>query len=187
MSDRTRYLSLQTVTRQTARQKRLTVTGGILTVFFAFGSIGGLTGYTEELRKGVLVYLVFLIPSILILYRGYSIGRQIGTARRYESIFAADKDGIVTLQELTRQTGISEERIFSELEKLFREGYFTDCTLQQEESPCVLLSDARIGEAGVGFVTVTCKNCCGQTRIRAGYRGACQFCGSPIYGKQGTE
>lgn len=97
MSDRTRYLSLQTVTRQTARQKRLTVTGGILTVFFVFALIGGLTGYTEELRKGVLVYLVFLIPSFLILYRGYSIGRQIGAARRYESIFAADKDGIVTL------------------------------------------------------------------------------------------
>lgn len=179
MDRRIKYLSLKTVARQAVKQKCLMIIGGILTSFLAFGIIGGIAG-EGELRGGIPVYLVFLIPSLMILYRGYDAGRQIGAARRYESIFAADKDGIVTADELVRQTGKSPSRISKELERLFQAGYFYDCTLQQGGELCVLISEANTDERGIGFVMVKCKSCGGSTRIRAGSRGICQFCGSAI-------
>lgn len=180
MNPHIRYLSLSTVAQKLIMQKVLLVLGGILTVFFTFGVVGGILDYSEGLRKGIPVYAVFLIPSVLVFLMGLNIGRQIGAARRYETIFSADRDGVVALGELVGQMGKSEMKIFMELEKLFRAGYFVNCTLQRGGAPCVLIVDAMVGETGVGFVTVACINCGGQSRIRAGSRGACQYCGAPI-------
>ena len=42
-------------------------------------------------------------------------------ARRYNTIFAHDRDGIVTVRELSEQTGQDEKKIFAELEQCNRQ------------------------------------------------------------------
>lgn len=180
MNPHIRYLSLSMIAQKRIMQKVLLILGGTLTTFFAFGVVGGIFDYSEGLREGIPVYVVLMIPGLLLLYKGFAIGRQIGAARRYETIFSADRDGVVAIGELVGQMGKSEIKIFMELEKLFRTGYFVNCSLQRGGVPCVRIADAMVGESGVGFMIVTCSNCGGQSRIRAGSRGACQFCGSPI-------
>ena len=80
-----------------------------------------ITSYNEELRQGTVVYIMFLIPSVILLYRGIKIGRLTGVARRYNTIFAHDRDGIVTVRELSEQTGQDEKKIFAELEQCNRQ------------------------------------------------------------------
>ena len=90
----TLYLSPKTEIKQERKKGVLTVTGGILSAFFAFGLVGGILGYTEGLREGVLVYLFFLIPSLLLLWKGIRIGKMTKAARRYDTVFAIDRDGL---------------------------------------------------------------------------------------------
>ena len=104
--------------------------------------------------------------------------------RRYEMIFGADEDGIVTVDELSTQMGKPGYKIFKELEGLFKKGYFSNCNLQQGGKPCVIINNAMIdGAQGVGFINVQCPNCAGVNRIRVGSYGQCTFCGNQIVGK----
>ena len=83
----------------------------------------------------------------------------------------------MSLEELTRQTGKPETEVLRELEALFRNGYFQNCSLQKGGVPCVLIGDAMTGEDKIGFVTVVCGNCGAPSRIRAGSRSSCAHCG----------
>ena len=180
MVQRTRYLSLAAVSAQERKKKRLLITGAILTVFFAYGIIAGIMNQSEGLRKGIPLYIICLIPSVLVLLAGFNVGRRIDMAKRFETIFANDRDGVVTFDELARQTAMSETKVFSQLETLFRKGFFQNCSLQSGGVPCVLLGDAMVGESGIGFADVVCQSCGASTRIRAGSRGVCAYCGAPV-------
>ena len=63
---------------------------------------------------------VLMIPSVIMLLKGIKAGRVADTVRRCETIFASDKDGIVTLDELTRHTGRPASRILKDLEIAFK-------------------------------------------------------------------
>lgn len=173
----TTYLS-PLAEKQPARRKRFLISGIILTVFFGFGVIGGITGQTEGLRQGLTVYLVFLIPSLLLIWKGVSIGKRMDAARRYNSIFLLDTDGFVTLEELTRCTGQTAGAVQKELELLFRKGYFQSCAFRQGDG--VILSSAVGDRKEEGFVMVRCPNCGAASRIRAGTTERCPYCGGPV-------
>jgi len=178
-----RYLSLEAVMSQEKKKKNSFIAGGIIAGFFAFGAISGITNPEMETRQYMVIYLVMMLPGLFLLWNGYRIGQLIGKAKRYESIFAADRDGTLTVEELSNQMGMNPLKIFAELEVLFRKGFFRSCTLQRGGVPCVILSDAMMGEAGTGFVMVRCSNCNGENRIRAGSRGQCSFCGAAVEDK----
>ena len=108
------------------------------------------------------------------------MSRKVNAALRYETILSGDRNGIVEIRELTGQTGKRQDEVFKELETLFRKGYFQGCTLQLEGTPAIIINDAMVGEKGTGFAEVRCPKCGGATRIRAGSRGQCAFCHSPI-------
>ena len=177
------YLSLPTVARQERKKKALLIAGGLLTLFFGAGLVGGVLHASDGLREGIPVYLVFLVPSLLLLWRGVQAGRMTEAARRYETIFAADRDGVVTLAELTQQMGQPAEKVFAQLERLFRQGYFQNCTLQRGGEPSVRIASAVAGERRVGFLAVQCPRCGGTTQLRAGSQGVCAFCGGPLSGQ----
>ena len=186
MKERINYLKDEAVRTNERRKKRQITAGAIITAFFGFGVVGGIADY-EGLREGISMYAVFLIPGIVLLLSGFNIGRMIDAARRYNGIFSADRDGVVTCDELGGQLGMDENRIFKELEVLFRKGFFQNCTLQRGGSPCVIISDAMIGEDGVGFISAMCPACGAVTRIRAGSRGKCSYCGAPISDTESRE
>ena len=87
---------------------------------------------------------------------------------------------VVTAEELCAQTGKSQDAVFKELETLFQKGFFQNCGLRRGGVPCVIIADAMNGESGVGFADVTCASCGATTRMRAGSRGHCPYCGKPI-------
>lgn len=105
---------------------------------------------------------------------------MIEAANRYNAIFICDSDGIVTISELTKQTGKDPAGIIGEIDKLLNKGYLCGCTLKKEGQPCVVLSDGKADESG--FVTVKCPACGGTTRIRTGSNGKCEYCGGELKG-----
>ena len=54
--------------------------------------------------------------------------------------------GIITATELGKVMNIEYFDIFVELEKIFRRGYFINCTLQQGRNPSVIINNAQVGE-----------------------------------------
>lgn len=177
------YLSKKTLVKTEIKKRILVITGGILTVLFALSVVMAAVGYSAELRQGLVVYILLLIPSVLILYKGIKLGKITGLARRYNSIFSCDTDGIVTVAELVKQTGKTSPQILSELEMLLQKGYLRGCTLQKKGHQCVILSDGSADVSGFGFVNAVCDVCGGTTRLRAGSSGRCEYCGSALEGK----
>ena len=172
------YISRVAIARLTLKKHIQMIIGGFFTAVFLFGIISGVTGYNEELRDNLITNIVMVVPSGLLLLNGIKNGRRAGLAYRYNSIFMCDADGMVTIDELAKQSGKPPFKVLSELEKLFGKGVFCDCTLQKQGMPCVILS-GREGSK-TSFVNIVCEKCSGTTRIRAGSSGKCEYCGNAI-------
>ena len=165
------------------KKKRQLIWGLILTLFFASGIILAVVDHEEDLLDNLGFYAFCLIPSALLLYFAIRNGRRIASVHRYNAIFEQDRDGFVSIDELTQALGMPAQKMMKELEDLFRAGLFQNCTLQREVNPGVVLTDAVSASAGVrslGFVNVKCASCGGTSRIRAGTVGVCEYCGSPL-------
>ena len=176
-----RYLSQSALDRIRRNRRLQRGFGWPVTVFFALSVILALTDKEGTLRDGLSVYAVLLLPGLYLLWRSYENSKLLGQANRYGTLFASDRNGTVTIDELTRQTGLASGKVLAQLERLFRMGVFQHCSLQRGGVPCVLLDDAEDGQAG--YVAVRCPNCGGTTRILAGRKGQCEYCGSAIRGK----
>ena len=177
---------------QRKKSKGFIIAGSVIAGLYSFGTIYSLvvpmptTSKNFEYDDFAPIFAAMIIPGLVLLCIGLVMSRKVNAALRYETILNGDKNGIVEIRELTGQTGKSQEEVFKELEKLFRKGYFQNCTLQLEGSPAIIINDAMVGETGAGFAEVRCPKCGGTTRIRAGSRGQCSFCHSPIADVQET-
>ncbi|WP_394265874.1 hypothetical protein [Anaerotignum sp.] len=147
-------------------------------LFFLIAVLEGIFGNDPVLRDSLMTSLVIEMLFVLMLLVALRYERKLSLVRRYNQIFMCDRDGVVTMKELSRQMGKPEEKILSELKWLFKHSLFCDCTLQVGGEPCVILS----GESGSrsSFVNVICDKCTGTTRLRAGTSGKCDYCGSAI-------
>ena len=174
------YLSKKTLVKAGIKKRIMVISGGILTVLFAISVLMAIVGYSEDLRQNLIIYVALLIPSALLLYQGMKAGALTDLANRYNSIFECDRDGVVTISELTKQTGKTTAKILSELERLLEKGYLCNCSLQKNGQPCVMLSDGSAERDGSGFVNVVCDVCGGTTRLRAGSSGRCEYCGKAL-------
>ncbi|MBQ3650542.1 MAG: hypothetical protein IJJ66_03735 [Treponema sp.] len=144
-----------------------------------------LAPYLEKKETNPLyMSCILLIPSAIPILISRKKFREIASARRYETIFGSDTDGIITADELSTQLKRPSSKIFAELKDLFVKGYFQNCSLGKEGDTCVKIDNALGNEVlGTGFVEVTCKNCGATNRIRADSHGKCSYCGNPLYGK----
>ena len=155
---------------------------GIFIPFFIFALITEILDLSGEGEISiVIVWLICLLLNILILWNAIKTGILIRAAVRYNDIFCADRDGTNTLKEFSIILNKPDYAIEKELKTLFRYRYFRNCVLQQGGDFCVILNDAKDKDVKkFGFVEVTCKNCGGTSRIRAGTVGKCSYCGSPL-------
>ena len=174
------YLSKAKMNKAAASRKTMFIAGGIIAGIFALMFPMAFTS-NPELKGNLPTYAVCILPGLLLIWRGFVISRQMDMATRFDSVFACDRDGYVTLGELTKQTGKGEQETLNLLETLFQKGYFEHCTLHRTGRAGVELTDAADGDNGQGFVTVQCENCGGTSRIRAGAYGKCEYCGAPIH------
>ena len=180
LRDTINYLSVSTMISQNKKKKINFIIGLVFILFFGFGAVYGLLYPDDPTHKFIVIYVIMMLPGVFFLLNSFRIGKQIDLARRYETILSGDRDGIVNIRELTAQTGKDELKVMTELDTLFNKGFFQGCSLRREGSPAVIINDAQVGEDSVGFASITCPKCGGATRIRAGGRGVCSYCHSPI-------
>ncbi|MBO4910092.1 MAG: hypothetical protein J5476_12515 [Lachnospiraceae bacterium] len=180
MSNNIRYLNEQKIASHDTKRKVQIV---IALIFGSFNLFGFVSFIIEKDPGGVALFGILLLPFAYLFWCGINTGILIESARRYETVFGGDRDGFVTVEELSTMFGKPGYKLMAELEKLFRRGYFQNCTLQQGGHPGVVIYDAPIGENGVGFIEVKCPNCGGINRIRSGSHSKCTFCGGPVSGQ----
>lgn len=101
MEKQSSYLSTARLARAAAVRIALTFIGGLLTAFFAIGLF--MTFTEADMRGDWPCALVLLIPSALLLWRGIRTGRDMELAHRYASCFVGDADGVVTLEERSKE------------------------------------------------------------------------------------
>ena len=176
------YLSEKRLKKAAATRKALFISGGIIVVLFALMFPLAFTT-NPELRPNLTLYGICILPGLFLIWRGLKLRRLIRMANRFNSIFACDRDGFVSLTELTNQCGMGETETLQILEALFQKGFFELCTLHRHGRQGVELTDAGIGDGGEGFLNVECEHCGGTTRLRAGTFGTCEYCGASIRAK----
>lgn len=175
MENRNPYLAASRVTRAVIVRLLLTGIGAVLTVFFGIGLF--MTVTDASLHGDIWVAVLMLIPSAWLLWKGIRTGRDLELARRYAAIFAGDPNGALTAEELAAQSGRSGIQIESELERLFRKGYFQGCSLKKKPLSVLLTGTEKTGPR---FVAVVCPHCGGTTRLPVGGEGRCDYCDSAI-------
>ena len=175
-----RYLNERKIAAHEVKRKIQIVIALIFGSFFMFGFVNGII---EKDPGMAAVGGILLLPFLYMFWCGLKTGFLIEAARRYETVFGSDRDGLVTVEELSTMFGKPGYKLMRELDRIFRRGYFQNCTLQQGGHPGVILYDATVGENGVGFIEVRCPNCGGINRIRSGSHSKCTFCGGPVTGQ----
>ena len=179
MSAKKTYLN-QELIRKTRSKAKFQMIFGIS--LLCFHSLGFLCVYEGTLPKMYIPLTVtLLVPFIYLIWCAAIHYSFISKAEAYDKIFIKDKDGIITASEMGNVLNKEYFDIFVELEKIFRRGYFVNCTLQQGRNPSVIINNAQVGDPkGVGFMQMICPKCGASTRIRANSRGKCEYCGSTI-------
>ncbi len=179
-----KYLLLRRMLVQQVKKWVYLVLGGFWTFLFAVGLCISLFGDDPAMKdmETRIIALVMLAISALVLWRGLLAAKVVALGPKYEAIFQMDRDGFVSLQELTRQTGREPQKVLKELNLLFDRSCFTNCSYQRLENPGVFLGDAVLEDTAAGYVTVTCTACGATNRLKAGVTGACQVCGAPVQG-----
>ena len=131
-----RYVNETVVFVHEIKKKIQMVIGGFLTAFFLFGIVGAFTGQID--MKHISVYIVFMIPSVLLLWSGIKTGLMIEAARRFETIFEGNIDGTMTIEEISDYLGKPKYRVINEMETCLKRGYLQNCTLQQGNSSVII-------------------------------------------------
>ncbi|SNU09949.1 hypothetical protein SAMN06297422_1403 [Lachnospiraceae bacterium] len=179
MSEKKSYLNYVIIRKTRAKAKVQMIVGVSMLAFYAVGLLGVIQGQIERYQTALIIAL--MVPAFYLVWCACNHYGFIAKAERYDKIFCKDKNGIITAHEMAEEMNMKYFDMFVELEKIFRRGYFVNCTLQQGRNPSVIINNAQVGDAkGVGFMQMVCPKCGASTRIRANSRGNCEYCGSII-------
>ena len=173
------YLNENIIWKNKAKAKVQMIIGATMIFFYSCGFLGI---HEDNLPQYYIALIISLMmPAFYLIYCACIHFGNISRAQRYNEIFRNDKNGIITAHEMAEVMNMKYYDIFVELDKLFRRGYFVNCTLQLGRNPSVIINNAQVGdEKGTGFLQVICPKCGASTRIRANSRGNCEYCGSLI-------
>ena len=130
-----RYLSKKTLVKAGIRKRIMVISGGVLTVLFATSVLMAILDSGDELRQNLIVYVALLIPSVLLLYKGMKDGALTDLANRYNSIFECDRDGVVTISELTKQMGKQPLKFFQSWSICLKRDIYATALCRKPVSP----------------------------------------------------
>ena len=179
MKANTTYLNRKIISKIGIKANVQLIIGICMNFFYSCGVLAVFDGKAPTYF--IALYIALMVPGFYLIWCGIMNKKMTGRAMKYDAVFAQDKNGVVTASEMGEQLGMKYFDIFIELEKLFRKGYFINCTLQQGRNPSVIINNAQIGDLkAAGFMQMVCPKCGASTRIRANSRGKCEYCGSVI-------
>ena len=177
------------------------IRGSVRTViFFVFCLFTGFfiicldTLLTEGLLREAGAVVAFLTPVWICVPFMLRMRTNLHLAKVYAKYFAESPKAFVPLEDLALLRNRSSEKVRKELEKLFKNKYFAECSLRSEPYGVFLANKMRRVPVVVQprvvapvvkpvLIGATCPHCGGTTRIYAGSIGTCDYCGSSIVGK----
>lgn len=177
----TDYLSKAAVAGALLKKHILYAVGGFFSVVFGTILIMSITDPT--MRDDILLAICFLLPSLFLVYRGRVCSKRLDSANYYNTFLEGDIDGFVALEDLTKE-GLDAGKVRTELELLFRKGFFKNCTLQLEGNKAGIVLPDKVQVEESRMIKVTCERCGAVNAVRLGGTGECAYCGSTLIGKE---
>ncbi len=154
------------------------VFGIVSTGFWGIALVGAIQG-DEELREHLVMYLICTLGFAYMVFCGARNIRIKGNILRYNSIFMADMDGYLSLEELSTKIGLRPERVSKEVDDLIRKGYLTNCTLHYGEVVHIVLTGQN-EHLNEGLEAIYCPKCGANILARKGFFSKCKYCGLEI-------
>jgi len=110
------------------------------------------------------------------------------TVNSLNNLFEADEDGIVPLSDISKETGVAEEKLLKRIRRCLRKGYLINLNYSESERTFYLSDKATkpksVMLAGAPenkpFIGVHCPSCAASLKIRSGTAGTCPYCGRQI-------
>ena len=134
-----RYLNLKTVAKQENLKKILIIIGMVVADFNLFGVALNIIDFSGF---GLGFFGFHFAIGCLIFWWGLMVGKRIDFARRLETIFGSDQDGIVTIGEIATLMNKPGGKIRASMAGLFKKKYFVNCSFQRDPQPAVVIYDA---------------------------------------------
>ena len=166
---------------------------GFLNAMIMFGILTD-RKYTEKIDNGMraLYAVIFLVGAALvcIFWKKFM---NFGLIGRMNDIFMADDDGYVPLEDLSKELGMSAEKILPVANMGIRKGYMINLNYNASEKAFLLSDKLKKPEpvlAGVPenkpFIGIHCPGCAASLKIRSNTRGVCPYCGREILAPEYT-
>lgn len=129
----------------------------------------------ESLAVAIGILIFFGVTMII----GIKRFRLTAKARKFNSIFENDSDGIILVSSISRVFGKSDALFMSLFDKLVKKGYLVNCYIAIDDVPKIILANGKIN-VSERFATLNCSNCGATNSVRVGFVEKCKYCGSEI-------
>ncbi|MBQ9699707.1 MAG: hypothetical protein IJV71_03710 [Lachnospiraceae bacterium] len=152
---------------------------GTLNVGFWGIALAGAIQGDIDLREHLVMYLICTLGFAYMVYCGVRNIRVKGHALRYNSIFMADMDGYLSIDELSTKIGLKKDRVAKEIDSLIRKGYITNCSLHYGDTVHIVLTGQQ-QNLSQGLESIYCPKCGANILARRGFISKCKYCGVEI-------
>lgn len=147
--------------------------------------IGDMITDVEEAKTYWDVNLFFLIEVVLLLYCGIRNRIIVSSCNAFDEAFQKDGDGVVDIREISLRTGMKEEVVIKRLRLLLRKKCLIHVSVNFEgNEPEIILEDHNASlhgkQAGKEYMLISCPNCGGSSKVKAGVVAKCRYCGGYI-------
>ncbi len=123
-----------------------------------------------------LAFLGFFIPLAMIAVKKIALT---GKAKRFNSLFESDPDGVISLERAAKLFGEPVHELADLFEQLVGKGYLVNCALQNPDNPVFVLNNGA-KTATERFNSICCPNCGGVNVIKRDFVERCCYCGASL-------
>lgn len=162
----------------------------------AFGLLGLLVSISDFDKGAVYLCLFFIAVGALLIYFSSKRKKLSKLFKKYVQILSCDATG--SISNLALQTNTPEEVVKKNLNMLIYKKFFINAYIDEEKNRVVFPSTVNNNDSEYTEVVqnieikfnsytqleeykaVTCKNCGGTCKVKAGTVAECEYCGSLI-------
>lgn len=158
-------------------------------IFIGFVGVGlvisWFTGSDEYFRRNesvgeyLAVYIGLLLVFGVLMTAGIRRLILAGKARKFNSLFENDPDGVISLEKAAGLFGMPVHKFVSLFDRLVKKGFLVNCSLSNPDNPVIVLNNGA-ATAEERFDVIHCPNCGAPNQIKLGFVEICRYCGSGI-------
>lgn len=174
------YINQRLLELQRTRRRWVMILAGVWGGFWAIGVVTGVDMWTEDggkvFRTSLVLSLFGVVPLVIMGLRQ----RRLNAALRLSSLLIDDRDGILTLADISGIVGMPRPKLDRWLNELLSAGVLRNAYLDLGGNPASLVLTRPEDARGQRHCAVICPRCGTNTMVRVGFVASCASCGSPI-------